>query len=673
MKNSKFKIISIFCAFSLLGVLTISVNAMEKKDNGNKENFSNINSNINENCINQLQDDFNFKVEDFFNERSDNAVNESNYDKENDRLENNKLFDYLCNKDNYISDKNYDELNEYYDYIDGDDKKIEGNEEFDYLNFETKDSLNEIQNYETDKNSVLENNEAKAVDANNKKIDITEFFNKKNDNEFNEYYDYIDGDDKKIKGNEEFDYLNFETKDSLNEIQNYETDKNSVLENNEAKAVDANNKKIDICKELNLEGKKLKDVVNFIPTKYRINLNNNFKNSNNLNNYGLYNNFNNYNLYNNRNFINFNMLLYQNNFYINNYMKIDNNIGSTFKSYKFKFIDVLKRINELIDKVNENKFDNKVDQLTNKHNNFFSEYKTLFSNYNEFLGVNEYKIYNYYKYKCEIGRSTEAILERLKVLSELIELKKDSNERLKFYKEEFQKILDNLKSESNIESKSKAIEEYENLYKDYFAFLKNRSNIIKNNNLKEYIFILINDIYIKRQKDEELKIFESLVFDKKIFDDSIGNLKNIIDKKNYEDRDPYIKHYDYWWHTYEKFYKENKNKIIKNNEIFEMNEEVNIKKKIGGVIRNLICDRMKFDGFLKDFERLKENFNQVLFNMKKDDYKKIVSKYKESIESDKEIIDKLDYLKILKQEIFDIINDIDKKIPEIELKNIFSK
>ena len=51
MKNSKFKIISIFCAFSLLGVLTISVNAMEKKDNGNKENFSNINSNINENLF----------------------------------------------------------------------------------------------------------------------------------------------------------------------------------------------------------------------------------------------------------------------------------------------------------------------------------------------------------------------------------------------------------------------------------------------------------------------------------------------------------------------------------------------------------------------------------------------------------------------------------------------
>ena len=79
---------------------------------------------------------------------------------------------------------------------------------------------------------------------------------------------------------------------------------------------------------------------------------------------------------------------------------------------------------------------------------------------------------------------------------------------------------------------------------------------------------------------------------------------------------------------------------------------------------------MKFDGFLKDFERLKENFNQVLFNMKKDDYKKIVSKYKESIESNKEIIDKLDYLKIMKQEIFDIINDVDKKIREIEERYI---
>ena len=588
MKNIKFKVVSIFCAFSLLGVLTTSVNAMEKEDSGNKENFSNINSNFNENCINQLQDGFeteafNFKEGVFFNENN-NADNKSNDDKDKDKLEDNKLFDYLGITKKYISDEN----------CDGEMNENEDSEE----------------------------------------------------------------DDK------EFNYLNFETKGSLNKTYNYEIDKNSVFENNGAKVVDANNKKNDIDKLLNLKDEKLKNITSFIQKENRINLNNNFKNLNNFNNYNLNNyNFNNYNL-NNYNFNNYNLYNNQNFINLNNNMKRDDAVDLIFEDYKLKFSYILERINYRI----QDKLRYGARQLISYYDNYSSEYNILFSNYNKFLESNKEKIFKNCHYKDEINILTKTILENLEVIHDEYMLQKDVEKTLDFYKGKFKRILKKIKKmissksfETDNISEIKKYSDYCNSYCNYINSINFKFNKI-NNIVKFKIFRLIKK---SKKKIDELNVLINLIAHREKFDKVLKKLVQIITEKKYEEKDDIIKCYDSLRRDYKKFSNINKQIIDRNDEVFKINEETSRVKDLIGIIKDLLWNRAKFDKFLKYFELLKGNFNQKSFNTKKDDFEQKVFEYKESIESNKKIIDKVDYLGILKQEIFDIINDVDKKILEI--------
>ena len=103
MKNSKFKIISIFCAFSLLGVLATSVNAMENKSGVEnfKEDF-------------ETEDDKNFDyflgrgMKDVLDESYDFEMNKNSVSKNNEA----KVVDVNNKKNGNELNKNYYDMDE---------------------------------------------------------------------------------------------------------------------------------------------------------------------------------------------------------------------------------------------------------------------------------------------------------------------------------------------------------------------------------------------------------------------------------------------------------------------------------------------------------------------------------------------------------------------------------
>ncbi len=580
MKNVKFKIISIFCAFSLLGVLATSANAMEKGDNGNKENFSNINSNINENCINQLHDDFegepfNFKKEGFFNERNDDADNKSNDDKDYDRLENNKLFDYLGITDKYISYEDYGDIEE--DYKKEDDKKIEGNKEVE---------------------DVKEDN----------------------------------------KG---FNYSNFETKDGLNKISNNETDKNFVSENNEAKVV-------DVGELLKLKDKKIEDIVSYIPKENRINMNNNFKNSNK--NDSLYDegNFNKSDIIQNKNDANI------------------KDIGKkpiVYRDYT-DYIEKFKNLSTALENMIYNETYDKIESLR-------EDYNDLRCGYDVFLNLKECSDDLNKEYSIQL------IMNGIDNMIDVIYLNVD----FKYFENKIQKILNYLddvisvKNGLNIEGFGVVKRYYNGLYCQYKKYAENnyeligkykkydcfKKNIFKIIALKKNIFIMFDDA---ESKINTIEAIEKTILKKRsssieainkkplnINEDSLNKRANSVEKiSNIKPN------------------KNNINDIKSEFNIDEINFNVDsyedMEKKFAFYLNEFQNVLKYFDDILS----LRECFDKKIYKDKKVYFKELRNDYFEYFKNNQNTICGYKKFSDLKFKIFKIIDDVKIKINDIYLK-----
>ena len=393
-----------------------------------------------------------------------------------------------------------------------------------------------------------------------------------------------------------------------------------------------------------------KNINNNYNNKFNLNnINNNYNNNFNLKNINNNNNnFNLKNINNNGNFMNSNMMLYQNNF-----IKYED---KSMEHYKNKFAEISEDISYVIQKeVNYNN-----SELKKIYDMFFSEYKSLDSDYKTFLKFNQNKIYDVY-----LVNKINDIKKKLKNLSDIRIFR-----QLKWYKGRFRNISIDSKTmidTGNYMLEDELLEKYHNLCKSYSNFLgANEGKTGEYNDLKNIISKLIKEIDGRKNLvDINKKIFSYI----REFDDILKESYKIITEKKYEEKDDIIKCYDFLKGSYEKLFKECEDKINLNSEVYDrfckIDREIRDKIALLAVFKDLAWKRVDFDEISKEFETLKENFNQILFNMKKDCYEQKVFEYKEAIESNKEIIDKVDYLKILKQEIFDIINDVDKKILEI--------
>ena len=541
MKNSKFKIISIFCAFSLLGVLATSVNAMENKSG--VENF-----------------------------------------KEDFETEDDKNFDY-------------------------------------FLGRGMKDVLDESYDFEMNKNSVSKNNEAKVVDVNNKK----------NDNELNKNYDDMDEDnkedDKEIEDDKNFDYfLGRGMKDVLDESYDFETFSNRIFDGGE------------LFKE---KDEKMKDVPNYIPTKYLNNLNNNinlenvvdFKPEEYLNN--LNNNFESSNknnsLYNRENFNKSDIM--QNKGDVN----IDD-INNKLIDYKKKFENLSRALKDMI-----------CSETYDKIKSLSKEYSDLRYNYYKFLSVNNSLVDQ--KDKNSIQQMINGIYNKINVIYLSVDFK--------YFEKEFQKILNyfdyviSLKNGLDIKVFDHVKCCYNVLYSKYKQYVKGsyeligkykkysslKKNIYKIIELKKNIFIIIDDAarkietiektilekkssgideinfnknlnYINNSSDIETNLisYRNNFNDILTYCDDILSSKTKFDRENFNDK----KHYfNKLYYDYMKYFKNNRNTIC------GYKEFADLKFKIFKIIDDV---RTKINKIFREHVAIKKEINEKNQSFHKNHY-----------------------------------------------------
>ncbi len=634
MKNVKFKILSTFCTFAILGISTYtSVNAMEtfgfnvmgtEKD-VDRGKFLNINSKniddnkISESNIKQLQDDI-------------EMVNYSNLDLKD------------------ISDKNYiGEMNKNHNNKNEDIKSLDNSILVDHSGFEKKDNLDEKHDIEMFENfgfDIFGNSKFKADG-----FDDEKFKNKK----------LLNLEDINLK--KVLPYIPKKNRDNLNN-KNVYNNGNSINFNN-------NNVKCEWIGS-NFNAYKLE----FISILGTIN--------------SLIENKSNYCAYQLMNY--YNKFFYKHQFLFSNY----SNFLALNKNRICKNCDYEKEINNIIRDIIErlkvlyneiiniqqvekdlNLYKEKFQHILEEFKEMFSSksyekenmlkdsYNKIYNSYTKYIFENEYKIGGKNKFKNDI-------FEIIKIIDKKIN--KSSFKNFVFYGEKFDialKKLMEIVKKNNYEKKDDVIRFFDFWWYRYEEFLKKNKNIfLVNSKFKDDIFKLIE---ITDKKKNNAAVIKDLIICKKDLSYVLANLIEIINKKTYEEKDNVIKTYDYWRYRYEEILEEAKNIIGENNEfkdeISKINKEISSEIKLIGIIKDLIWKRVYFDNHLRRFEFLKKNFDMEMFNLKKNDYENKFTEYNKCVKENEKEINGIYYLKVLKNDIDNFISKIEETMSAIEEKN----
>ncbi len=342
-----------------------------------------------------------------------------------------------------------------------------------------------------------------------------------------------------------------------------------------------------------------------------------------------------------------------------------------FFSCEKRFYDILKKLRRFINKKTDKKEYNIHEDKYNAvgfYNYFSNFYKDFLNNYGNKIYEKKINVnYELKKADEEIDKLyfindfifCETVLDDvLKNLMEIINKKTYENKDkfIKTYDYWRCRHIENLKENSKFLNKSLL----DKILNDKIFLDKNLNGeffLDKNLNDKFSVSERIVRIFNKMKLIAHIKSF---VFCGKNLDYVLNNLIEIINKKTYENKDNFIRIYDYWRYSYEELPKVNVEFLDKNlnREFSKIGEIVYSKIKLIGIIKDLICKRGDFNDILKALKSPKKIFDKKDFNSKKFDYEKCLNNCKGEISEH-------DYLKVLKKDIDNIINNIEKTINTI--------